>query len=116
MTLIANTGGAIVSALIGALTWLLFAFAGTPIRKFWDLRGEVAQAMNQYARNISEPHGNESLLFAQTVAIVQSRANSAKEFRQLGLQLISFWQNEALARFFSSYDRNEWRSCWSIVD
>ncbi len=78
MTLIANTGGAIVSALIGALTWLLFAFAGTPIRKFWDLRGEVAQAMNQYARNISEPHGNESLLFAQTVAIVQSRAELGK--------------------------------------
>ena len=100
MTLIANMEGAIAGALIGALAWLLFAFVGTPIRKFWDLRGEVAHAMNQYARNISEPPGNDFLLIVRTVTIVQSRADSAMEFRRLGLQLISFWQNQALARFF----------------
>lgn len=50
-----NIGGALLSALVGALAWILFAFVGTPIRKFWDLRGDVALAMNQYARNISEP-------------------------------------------------------------
>lgn len=95
-----NVGGALISAFIGALGWILFAFVGTPIRRFWDLRGEVAHAMNQYARNISEPPGNEFLVFVQPLDVVQTRAAAAKEFQRLGLQLLSFWQNEALARFF----------------
>jgi hypothetical protein len=93
-----NITGALLSALIGMLAWTLFAFVGTPIRKFWDLRGEIAHAMNDYARNISEPPTNDYLLLMQTIGIEQRRAGSAKEFRRLGLQILSFWQNEPLAR------------------
>jgi hypothetical protein len=93
-----NIIGVLLSALIGALAWIVFAFVGTPIRKFWDLRGEIAHAMNAYARNISEPPKNEYLLFAQTIGIEQRRAEAAKEFRRLGLQVLSFWENEPLAR------------------
>jgi hypothetical protein len=93
-----NVSGALLSALIGALGWILFAFVGTPIRKFWDLRGEVAHAMNKYARNISEPPENYAVLFAQPLDIKQSRDDAAQEFRRVGLLMISFWQNEAFAR------------------
>jgi hypothetical protein len=94
-----NVSGALLSALIGAIGWILFAFVGIPIRRFWDLRGEVAHAMNQYARNISEASSNDFLLFVQPLDVKQSRSDAAKEFRRLGLQIISLWQNEALARF-----------------
>jgi hypothetical protein len=92
--------GAILSAFIGALGWILFQFVGMPIRKFWDLRGEVAHAMNAYARNISEPPENAFLLAATAVSIANSRMEAAKEFRRLGLAMLSFWQNEPLARLF----------------
>lgn len=93
-----NIIGALISALIGAVGWALFAFVGTPIRKFWDLRGEVAHAMNQYARNISGPPQNEFVLRVETADVAQSRISAANEFRRLGLQILSFWQNESLAR------------------
>jgi hypothetical protein len=64
--------GATLSAFIGALGWILFQFVGMPIRKFWDLRGEVAHAMNAYARNISEPPENAFLLAATAVSIANS--------------------------------------------
>lgn len=99
MTLIANVEGAIAGALIGAVAWVVFAFVGTPIRKFWDLRGEIAHALNKYARNIAEPPSNEFLLLAVTVLdFAKSRQEGAVEFRRLALLLISFWQNEAFAR------------------
>lgn len=90
----------LIGALFGALSWALFAFVGTPVRKFWDLRGEIAHAMNQYARNISEPPSDHMLLMVQPLEIKQSRAEAATEFRRLGLAILAFWQNEALARFF----------------
>lgn len=95
-----NVGGALISALIGALGWILFAFVGTPIRRFWDLRGEVAHAMNAYARNISGPPQNDFLLAVTAISVANSRIESAKEFRRLGLAMLSFWQNEPLASFF----------------
>lgn len=77
----------------------MFAFVGTPIRKFWDMRGEVAHALNEHARNVSGPPTETVLMFpVLTLDAQQSRAAAAKEFRRLGLQLLPFWQNEALAR------------------
>lgn len=93
-----NFGGVLLSALIGGIGWVLFAFVGAPIRKFWDLRGEVLHAMNQYARNISEAPDNTWLLFGQTSGT--HREEAAAEFRRLALELTKFWKNETLARLF----------------
>jgi hypothetical protein len=97
LTLI-DISGAILSALIGALGWFLFQFVAKPFRKFWDLRGEVAHAMNAYAQNISEPPENTFLLAVTALSIANSRIESAKEFRRLGLAMLSFWQSEPFAR------------------
>ena len=87
--------GAIGSAVIGCASWIAFAFAAQPIRKFWDLRGEVAEASNKYARFISErPSLQEKLLLSASI----DRESAKSEFKRLGQALITFHENELLAR------------------
>jgi len=91
-------GGILTTVIVGPIGWVLFSFVGTPIRRFWDLRGQVAHAMNAYARNISGPPSNDFLLLVTVMGVANSKVESAKEFRRLGLEILSFWQNETLAR------------------
>ncbi len=98
VTTLLNVGGAVAGFLIGALSWVLFAFIGTPIRRFFDLRGEIVLAMNKYARNISEPPSNDFLPFVAAGQVANSRMESAIEFRRLGLSIFSLWENKTLAR------------------
>jgi hypothetical protein len=91
--------GALLSAALGGGAWIVFAFVGTPIRKFWDLRGEVAHALNRYARAVAGAP-KEEVLFSEVVNPMVSRAPAAQEFHRLGVAILSFWQNEAFARGF----------------
>ena len=91
--------GALISAVIGATGWVIFSFVGTPIRKFWDLRGEIVLALNKYARAVCGPP-SETILMSAVVSPQLTRAPAAQEFQRLGLALLAFWQNEALARIF----------------
>jgi hypothetical protein len=89
-----NISGALLSALIGGAGWILFAFAGQPIRRFWDLRGEVAYACNQYSRFISGP---PSYAMKLRLSGSDNRDSATTEFRRLGMSLIAFDENERLA-------------------
>jgi hypothetical protein len=91
-----DISGALGSALIGCASWILFAFGGQPIRRFWDTRGDVAHACNLYARFIFEPPSFEEKLW---LTDNKDRDAAKIEFGKLGLQLITFHENEALASF-----------------
>jgi hypothetical protein len=97
MTAIANIEGALAGFLIGVLGWFMINFVGRPIREFWNLRGEVAHALNKYSRYISGPPSEPRLLFPVDRS-EDSRQVAIKEFVDLAHRLIAFWDNEALAR------------------
>lgn len=97
MTAVANIEGALAGLFIGAAGWLLTNFVGRPIREFWNLRGEVANALNKYSRYISGPPSEPRLMFPVD-RTEDSRDAAIKEFVRLAHQLIAFWDNEALAR------------------
>lgn len=74
------------------------AFVLAPIRHFWNLRGEVAGAMYRAARFIPGPPSIDNLL-AVRGATPPERGSVADELSRVGLKLIAFWDNEALARW-----------------
>jgi hypothetical protein len=88
-------GGLMLTALAGALGWIALSFIGTPIRRFWDLRGEVSHALHEYSRYIPG-----SPLYSENIAADSGtpRFNAGTTLHQLGLKLIAFWENEYLAR------------------
>ena len=98
MTAIANIEGALAGLLIGTVGWFLANFIGSPIREFWNLRGEVAHALNKYSRYVSGPP-SEPLLMFPADRTEDSRDAAIKEFGRLANRLIAFWDNETLARW-----------------
>jgi hypothetical protein len=98
-----GTLGFIGGLIAGPLAWFLTAFVFLPIRRFWDLRGEIAHALNDFARVISGPPSEEILMFPSGIDTRTLPPNASKEFRRLGLAILSFWQNELIARVVLSW-------------
>jgi hypothetical protein len=91
---------AIGSLILGAIGWLMIEFAGRPIRRFFDLRGEVIRRMALYAdirKLIIQSEGGE----VDTPVVPEAIGARAREaegvIRDLAAQMLSFADNEALA-------------------
>lgn len=96
--------GGIGTFLLGGLGWIAFAFIGQPLRKFWDLRGDVSRAVHAHARFVAGSPETDTMFFAGdgvfgTVRTYNEPRDAAmEEFKSLGLQLVAFDSNEFLAR------------------
>jgi hypothetical protein len=86
--------GGLVAAPIG---WYLNAFLFGPVRKFFDIRGQTALAMNQHARFLSGFPSIVELYPTQWDDGSAARPKAIAEFGDLGHRLIAFWQSEAVA-------------------
>jgi hypothetical protein len=91
---------------LAAAGWFALEFLGRPIRKFFDLRGEVIRTMTVFANvrarwkevrdDVGASSGDAEVLVLSYEEI--GRLNDAKvPFRDLASQLRSFAQNEYLA-------------------
>jgi hypothetical protein len=98
--MILETIGSLVVGAIGAgIGWALTEFLARPIRKFFDLRGEVIRRMAQYgdiAPRIIEKEGGEVEVVTDEET---SRVGEAERvIRDLAAQMLSFAYNETFAR------------------
>src|SRR5215211_5755784 len=83
-------GSLLAGAAGAALGWIMLEFVGRPIRRFYDLRGEVINTMAAHA-DLRARHGE---LSASGIAELQVK----DELRDLAARLRSFAHNEAFAR------------------
>jgi len=91
-------------AFVGAVfAWIAVKFLGDPIRKFWDLRGEVARTLHDRARFVAGTPETDMMFFMHDTSIDRRnryetpRAEAISTFRSLGAQLVAFSSNEFLA-------------------
>ena len=90
-----------------AIAWVVLEFVGRPIRKFFDLRGEIIQKLVEYGKvqaryNAIEPgrdvpapyHDNMNDLGEEEI----KRLDEAKKcFRELAARMQAFAENETMA-------------------
>jgi hypothetical protein len=103
---ITNSGIAtFVSALLaGALGWVALEFFGRPLRKFFDLRGEIIRQLVRFANvrarytPITDRSGKEVLVDQLLSDAELQRLTLAMDtFRDLGSQMSAFANNETFA-------------------
>jgi hypothetical protein len=88
---------------IGAISgWIVVKFVGDPIRKFWDLRGEVSRALHERARFVPGSPETDMMFFKGPSPLNIKPYNVPRDeavstFKSLGAQLLTFSSNEFLA-------------------
>ena len=99
--MILETIGSLIVGAIGAgLGWGATEFAARPIRKFFDLRGEVIRRLAQYAdipKQVIERGGEVQT--PDVTEVTRARAREAESvIRDLAAQMLSFAYNDTFAR------------------
>jgi hypothetical protein len=86
-----------LGAITAVIAWFVTSFVGTPFRRFWDLRGEAIQVLNENARFIPGPPSQSELWFPSPILNPTARQNAALQLRAIGSKMIAFSQNELFA-------------------
>jgi len=88
-----------LSVLVGVLAWIATSFVGTPVRKFFDLRGEIIQRLTEFA-NVPAPSKDDPRPVSEFSDRDLSRLKEAHGvFRQLAAHMRAF-EHEPLANWF----------------
>jgi hypothetical protein len=72
-------------------------FFTTPLQRFWEMRGRVSRAVNEYARYIRGTPTSEEMMELAVGARGQ-RESAVQAFRDLGLDLVAFADNNFFLR------------------
>src|SRR5437867_2404222 len=103
--MILQTIGSLLAGAIGAaLGWVALEFVARPIRRFYDLRGEIIRRMAQYA-NVRARYKEERDEPNRVTELTLSEAEIAKldearhAIRDLATQMRAFALNETFAKW-----------------
>jgi hypothetical protein len=99
--IVETIGSLALAAIAGGVGWAATEFVARPVRRFFDLRGEVIRRMAQYADippQIIQKEGGE----IETPVVTEATLARAKEaesvIRDLAAQMLSLAYNETSAR------------------
>lgn len=108
--MMAATLQVIGSFFAAAFAWIILEFVGRPLRKFFDLRGEVIRRLIEFANvrahwkelpdSSSAVSGNLEEMDLSAVDIARLE-EAQRTFRDLASQMQAFAQNETFARYFA---------------
>jgi hypothetical protein len=94
------------SAFAAAFAWIMLEFVGRPIRKFFDIRGEIIRKLVEFAnvsakfKAIRDKESGENLEVIDLTQYQLDRLAQAEQvFRDLAAQMHAFSQNETFARW-----------------
>jgi hypothetical protein len=100
MTALQTMGTALTAIALGVGSWFATEFLARPIRKFFDLRGEIIQKMTLYA-NVRARHKEIDEITMATYELLDEEEKRLEEaqssIRDLASRMRSFAQNEASA-------------------
>jgi hypothetical protein len=103
-TILQTFGSLLAGAVGAALGWVILEFVARPIRRFYDLRGEIIQKMAQYGNvraRYKETHDGKIIENMPSLRPTEESVleEAQQVMRDLAARMRAFAYNESLARW-----------------